>query len=78
MLPLGTCTDTLQKMNGCFNPVLVTSVSSGGSRGGGGGGGGGFRGLQPPQKLRAIHTKCATNTVLSMQTHRFTQQWAWW
>ena len=42
--------------------------------GGGGGGGGGFRGLQPPQKLRAIHTKCTTNTVLSMQTHRFTQQ----
>ena len=37
---------------------------SGGSRGG----------LQPPQKLRAIHTKCTTNTVLSMQTHRFTQQ----
>ena len=40
----------------------------------GGGGGGGFRGLQPPQKLRAIHTKCTFNTVLSMQTHRFTQQ----
>ena len=46
--------------------VMVVSVAD---LGGGGGGG-----LQPPQKLRAIHTKCTTNTVLSMQTHRFTQQ----
>ena len=31
-------------------------------------------GIQGPQKLRAIHTKYTTNTVLtcSMQTHRFT------
>ena len=29
-------------------------------------------GLQPPQKLRAIHTNCTTNTVLSMQTQVYT------
>ena len=32
-------------------------------------GGGGSGGCNPPQKLRAIRTKCTTNTVLR---HRFT------
>ena len=43
------------------------ALYSGGSGGGGGGGGGASL-----QKLRAIHTKRTTNTVLSMQTHTFT------
>ena len=35
---------------------------------GGGWGGQGVATLPPPKKLRAVHTKCTTNTVLGMQT----------
>ena len=57
-----------------LNVELLALEASGGSGGGGwwvGGSGVATPPPPPPQELRAMHTKC---TVLSMQTHRFTQQ----
>ena len=70
LLTLAKEHDSLDHARSNASYSTVSSTTSGGSLGGGGGSGG--CNPPPPQKLRVIHTKCTTNTVLSMQTHRFT------